>query len=94
MRDILRRISLLFEDFLEFKIPKHKDLKEYDQDIKLNEDNDYMNLIFYIHRDFKKALSNIKDTELDCLKNDIIVEECFLLLTKTYENEIKLLNLL
>ena len=92
MRDILRRISLLFEDFLEFKIPKHNALKEYNKGIKLNEDNDYMNLIFYINRDFKKAISNLKDAELDCLKNDIIVEEYFLLLTKTYENEIQSLK--
>ena len=92
LRDILRRISLLFEDFLEFKIPKHNALKEYNKDIKLNEDNDYMNLIFYINRDFKKAISNLKDAELDCLKNDIIVEEYFLLLTKTYENEIQSLK--
>ena len=92
LRDILRRIILLFEDFLEFKIPKHNALKEYNKDIKLNEDNDYMNLIFYINRDFKKAISNLKDAELDCLKNDIIVEEYFLLLTKTYENEIQSLK--
>ena len=89
---ILRRISSMFEDFFELKIPKHNALKEYIEDVNLNEDFDYSDFIYFINKDLKIKLSNVEEFELDCLKNDIYVEACFLLLIKTYENEIILLK--
>ena len=89
---ILGRISSMFEDFFELKIPKHNALKEYIEDENLNEDFDYSDFIYFINKDLKIKLSNVEEFELDCLKNDIYVEACFLLLIKTYENEIILLK--
>ena len=89
---ILGRISSMFEDFFELKIPKHNALKEYIEDVNLNEDFDYSDFIYFINKDLKIKLSNVEEFELDCLKNDIYVEACFLLLIKTYENEIILLK--
>ena len=89
---ILGRISSMFENFFELKIPKHNALKEYIEDENLNEDFDYSDFIYFINKDLKIKLSNVEEFELDCLKNDIYVEACFLLLIKTYENEIILLK--
>ena len=90
--DILKRISLLFEDFLEFKIPKHNTLIEYIKGIELNGIVDYDKFIYFINGNLRKRIKKEKDLKLDCLKNDILVEAYFLLLIKTYENEIQFLK--
>ena len=92
LKDVLQGISLLFEDFLEFKIPKHNTLNEYIKGIKLNGVVAYDNIIYFINGNLRKRITKEKDLVLDCLKNDIIVEAYFLLLIKTYENEIQYLK--
>ena len=92
LKDILKRISSLFEDFLEFKIPKHNTLNEHIKDIILDENNDYDEVIYFINKKLEKRISKLNDSELDCTKNDILVESYFLLLLKTYEQETQFLK--
>ena len=92
LKDIIKRISSLFEDFLEFKIPKHNTLNEHIKDIILDENNDYDEVIYFMNKKLEKRISKLNDSELDCTKNDILVESYFLLLLKTYEQETQFLK--
>ena len=83
--EALEEIPLTIKDFLKLNIPRHNNLEEY---IINNNDNNYSKSI----RNFENRLYNEKNLEIDCEKNEIILEACILLLIKTYEKENKYLK--
>ena len=82
----------MLEDFLEFKIPKHNTLNEHIKDVILDGNTDYDEVIYFINEKLEKRIVELDNLELDCSKNDILVESYFLLLLKTYEQEIRFLK--
>ena len=87
----LEMIPLLLKGFIKLNIPKHNNLKEYIKDIINNTKIDYDNYILFIEKLENKFLDE-ENIEIDCRKNEIIAEACFLLMIKTYENEIQFLK--
>lgn len=91
LREHLNSIKLILKNFWALKIPKHNNLDEY---INIFIESQKVNYSKYIS--FIENLESFKfdKNRLDCLRNEIIAEICFLLLNKVFVIEIERLELI
>ena len=82
----LEEIHSIIQDFIELRIPRHRNLERYIKDIKNNQDTNYNIYIKFI-KDFEKKILKEKNFQADCEESEIILEVCALLMVKTYEKE-------
>ena len=82
----LNEIKCALVDFIEIKIQRHKNLNEF-ANLKINEIADKFNEYFPLLYSLKNM--RISEVKIDCNKNELIAEICFLLLVKIYKKEIK-----
>ena len=83
--EAIEEVPSILQDFIKLNIPRHNTLKEYIFDNNNKNNNKYI-------KNFENKLRNENNMEIDCEKNEIILEACILLLMKTYEKEIEYLK--
>ena len=89
---VLKDILLILPNFIELNIPKHNNMKKFINNRIKNNEFDYYSIQMEIQK-FEITILKGFDTQLlDCEKDEIMAEFCFLLMVKTFENEINLLK--
>ena len=95
INDLIKAIEGIvpfLRSFIKLNITRHNNLEEYVNNIKDNGNdinyNDYIEFIINL----ENSLFDENNLNVDCDKNEIILEACFLLMIKTFKKEIKYLK--
>ena len=88
---LLEKIPSVLKKFFDFNVPIHKNIEIYLNDIIENTQYDYSSIDIEIQNLELKILEEL-DIVLDCHNIEIVIEAYFLLLIKTYKNEMETLK--